>query len=387
MRLETLLPVLLLCAAPGAWAAEESPPAQPQPPVDPPNLPGMPSTRARPPPVNKVRPSEGPLVTPAEKVDANDLIDEMVSELAADLAMLGAANVSPILLERIRLSDNVHPEFAAILEARMVAAIQRAANILVLRCMECFATRGRIEDGAWIVSRGFAQREDLARMANKYQAKTILTVGFTLNSNPNSMAMDVEVLRPEDAAITFAEGYRVHPQTAILYRAADRAQKREARLKDLEDRLAQRPQFGQGAYVGAMMIPSDDHPDGPAWGAYAAFRFFEKWGVQREWRMGVNAGGFLNPGRLTAGLLSALIETRVTPDNVYMPTCYAGGGGGFLVRGTSNNSGFLSATVDCVLSHRIALQASINYVLGFKTGDEGYSYGGISPQLGVAFIW
>src|SRR5437762_127102 len=88
-----------------------------------------------------------------------------------------------------------------------------------------------------------------------------------LGSVHSSLSLDVELVKADDGTIAFAEGYRVHPNTAQIFRSADRAQKREARLKDLEDRLAQRPQFGTGLFVGAMLIPSDS-PNGSVVGAH-----------------------------------------------------------------------------------------------------------------------
>ncbi len=333
---------------------------------------------------------DGRLVNPGGTVDANLALDEMLDEFAADIARMGAARVSPILLERVRVSDNMNPEFAAILEARLVAAIYRAANVAVVRCFECYATRGEVKDGEWVVRRGITEKEDLQTLADKYSAQMLLNATLTLNTGPNSLALDVELVRANDATIAFAEGYRVHPYTAMLYRTADRVQTREAKLKDLEDRVNARPQWKYQLYTGMLWMPISEHPDGSFGAASVGARFTEAFGETRSWRAGVTVGGIINPSRMAGLTLAATMLGRLTDENVYKVQCFLGGSAGALITGKEDNTPFFGPQGECVLTHRFALQASLQYLIPMtveRNTGSSYKVGGIVPQAEVAFVW
>lgn len=389
MRRGEAAALMLMAAAAAAQPADPEPSA-PRPP--PSQGPAAEAVQARPQPRAKTpAPAvEQELAQPVETVDANDVLDEMLDEFAADMAKLGSAHTSPVLLQRVRVSDNMNPEFAQVLEARMVASLQKASSVAVVRCFECFATRSRVENATWVVSRGITDREELQRVAAKYGARMLLSAVLTLYTNPNSLSLDVELVKADDGTIAFAEGYRVHPQTAQLYRSADRAQKREARLKDLEDRLNQRPQFGTGLFLGAMLIPSDS-PSGVVVGALASVRVFEKFGLDREWWMGLNAGGFTNPNRISALALGISAQRQITPEDVYLPSCHAGGQGGYMVTvapdGTTVGTPTIGAIAECIFAHRIAIHAGLHIVIPFQLGATGFNYGGLAPEAGAAVLW
>jgi hypothetical protein len=351
-------------------------------------IPAGASIYSKPKPPVRLETREGRLVRPGDQVDANDALDEILDEFAADVARLGANRVSPILLERVQVSENMNPEFASILEARMVSAIYRAVNVRVVRCFECYATHAEVEDGAWVVRRGISRREDLQSLAKKYNAQVVLKASLTLHTAPNALAFDVELVRAEDSTIFFAEGYRVHPHTAMLYRSADKMQSREVRLKDLEDRVNARPRFNHAFHVGAMIIPTEGHPDGAIWTPYLAYRFTEAFGEDRTWRAGVTLASVLNPTRLVGGIVSGTLLTRMNAENVYSINCFGGGSVGFLLTGVQGNSPMLNAQLECVLAHRVTLQGSLGYLVPFQSSAEStYTIGGLSPQAGVAFTW
>jgi len=203
---------------------------------------------------------EGTMVTPGHDVRADDIVDEMLDEFSVDIARLGAAKISPVLLDRVRVSANMNPEYAHIFEARLAAAVFKAANLALVRCAECDATRSRVEGGEWVVSRGVTTREQARDVAKKYGARTFLDVALTMREEPASLSMDVEVVRAEDSSIAFAEGYRMDADRAMLYRGADRAQTREERLKELEDKLNHRPRYTAAIELGMMMVDAKSSP-------------------------------------------------------------------------------------------------------------------------------
>src|SRR5690606_30102374 len=129
-----LFAVMLLCAVP-SWAetaARQDAPEQtvtPKPPAPRPyEMPAGATLRRGQKPPEGLTPTEKQISSPTDEVDASDALDEMIDELASDLARLGSGHFAPILLERVRLSDNFNPQFAAILEARLATAIFQATS-------------------------------------------------------------------------------------------------------------------------------------------------------------------------------------------------------------------------------------------------------------------
>lgn len=362
-------------------------PEDPPPPKDAEDIRAESYLYSKPKPPRRVEGKDGMFVTPGDKVDANDALQEIVDEFAADIARMGANSISPILVNRIAVSDNVNPDFVRVLEARLVSAIFRAARVSVVKCIECNAVLGRIENGAYVVTQGFSSAAELKRIARSYNAQVILDGTLTLQTAPNSMSLDVQLIRAEDASIAFAERYWVHPYTAMLHRSADRPQVREERLKDLEDRINARPRFNNSLHLGVTVVPSD-HPDGVIWASVLGFRFMEIFGDQREWRIGGDIAVMINPLRLTAALPMLQVQRRITPDNVYLPTCHVGAGGGMFVSGLEGNSPAFTANGDCVFAHRIGLRASLNFIIPTQLGGAGgYFAGGFSPHVGAAYQW
>src|SRR5437764_357698 len=97
-------------------AQAASPPSEPQG-----ELPAAASIHARKVPSARPNGLENSLTTPGSDVSADDVVDEMVDEFAVDIARLGAAQISPILLQRVRVSANMNPEYAHVFESAPAA--------------------------------------------------------------------------------------------------------------------------------------------------------------------------------------------------------------------------------------------------------------------------
>jgi hypothetical protein len=319
----------------------------------------------------------------ATLIDANDVLDEMIDQLAADMARLGPARVGPILLERIRLSDNLNPDFAPVLEARLAASIARATEVALMRCAECWATRGRLEGGAWVVSRGVNRKEELTAIARKYAARTLLTVALTLLDEPSTLAMDVELVRADDSSIAFAEQYRMNPETALLYRGVDRTQSRIDRLKELQDRIDQRPRFGQEADVGVMFMTNYGNL---SWGTVGRYALTEQFGENGAGEAGVEAGGYLNTSTFSAGLLGGVIRLRVSPAQILAPDVRLVAHAGALI--TAGASSFYGGGgIRWKPAVRVTIFALFDYLAPFQFRPTGPRYGEFAPQLGAGFTW
>jgi hypothetical protein len=327
---------------------------------------------------------EGTMVTPGRDVRADDIVDEMLDEFSVDIARLGAAQISPVLLDRVRVSANMNPEYAHIFEARLAAAVFKAANLALVRCAECAATRSRVEGGEWVVSRGVTTREQVRDVAKKYGARTFLDVALTMREEPASLSMDVEVVRAEDSSIAFAEGYRMDAGRAMLYRGADRAQSREERLKELEDKLNQRPRYTTALEMGMMMV---DAKSGAFWGGVGRFRLTERFGIEKQWEAGLTAAGFYSPDHIGAGIVSAMLQARAGRGNVFLPEFWFGLDAGMFVTANGANTPLLGATLRWQVGTRIGLHAALRYLAPLTPRGQNDEYGGISPELGLGFLW
>ena len=378
-------------ADPGARPAAQTTAATAQNAQPRPDVPDGSDIRARKRPEPPGKQTDRYLLPDADTVDANDILDEMVDELAADVARLGAARIGPILLERVRLSDNLNPDFAPVVEARLAASIARAAEVALVRCAECWTTRGRLEGASWVVSRGVNRREELLAVANKYAARTVMTVALTLVEQPSTLAMDVELVRADDSSIAFAEQYRMNPDTSLLYRGVDRTQSRFARLKELQDRIDQRPRFSHAIEFGAMGMPVSG--GGLAWGGVARYALTEQFGEAGAGEAGFEAGGYVNTTTFSAGLVGAMMRVRVSPAQLFgsewrliVHT------GGLLTGGAT--SFYAGGGLRVKPAIRVTVYALFDYVASFdirKTAANGQpqvtTYGGFAPQLGLGFTW
>jgi hypothetical protein len=394
MRVEVLL-ALLLCAT-GALAQEAGPGfgseaapqaapprAEPPKPAPVPELPEGATLHARKKPVEHLKLLDGHLIT-GDLVSADDVVDEMVDELAADLAKLGAAHISPILLERVRVSDNMNPQYSHILEARLASAMFRAANVALVRCAECWTTRSRVEQSSYVITRGMASRADVQKVAAHYGARTYLDVSLTLHEQPSSLTMDVELVRADDSSIAFAEYYRLDPEKAILYRGADTAQHREARLQMLQDRVNARPRFGHTVDLGAMMIPSNA---GSVWGGLGRYQLTETFGSDEQYAAGLSLAGFLNTTSFAGGILGAVWQARMSDGGVWAPEWTVALHGGAMITGNAGNSVLAGARLRALVGARISMEAGLSYLVPFQLRGKGTEYGGFCPELGVGFVW
>lgn len=340
--------------------------------------------REVPPPVTP--PHERPLLTGDEAVSASQALDELLLDFAADVAAEGSARVSPIAIERVHVSGDFEPSYAAVLETRVVAALRRARVGEVLRCLECSATQGRVEEGTWVVRRGLTRKADLVRVAQSYGAKALLSVALTRMKEPDGLALDVQLTRAEDSAILFAEGYRFDASRALVYRGSSDARKREAQLADIEDRLANRPHFGHGVYLGVMSVGSDSR-EGPIVGFSGAYRIYEKFGARRQYRVGFSAGGFLHSSRLAGALLSVVIMGRLTEESLYWPELHFGGHAGGFITGGAGNSPMGGLQLEVLFGRRFALHAGASWIHPFDLGKRGENVGSLCPQAGLGMVW
>jgi hypothetical protein len=242
-----------------------------------------------------------------------------------------------------------------------------------------------VENAEWVVTRGVTTREEARAVARRYGARTFLDVELTLREIPASLSMDVELVRAEDSSIAYAEDYRMDADRAMLYRGADRAQSREERLKELEDKLNQRPRYTAGVEFAAMMVTSDRF--GAFWGAVGRYRLTEKFGGERQFEAGLALAGFVNPVYLAGGIVGAMLQVRLGDGNAFLPGLWIGADAGIFVTGNAGNTPILGGTLRWQIGTRIGLHAALRYMVPFQFRGATDTFGGISPELGVGFLW
>jgi hypothetical protein len=344
------------------------------------------AARAEGPPAGaeRLRATEERIARPTNEVDGADAVDELLDGLAADLARLGNARVGPILFDRVRLSPTLNGAFGAIFEARLAAALRRAANIALLRCAECTAVRARVEESAWVVTRGVAQRADRVRLGQQYGAQTVLSAALIFEPRRQTMALDVELVRADDSSIAFAESYRLNAGNALLYRGADSAQSREQRLQQLQDRLDGRPRYGYAVDFGVMGIGGSGDM---LWGGLGRVQISERFGGDGQHEAGLQLGGFMNTSELAAGMLGLTLGTRLGDASIYGPELMASVQAGMFLTGNAGNTGYAGVSLRWLAGARIALHASALYLKPFEIKGRADGLGGFCPEAGVGFTW
>jgi curli biogenesis system outer membrane secretion channel CsgG len=376
--MKLLLPILLLTALP-VLAQDKPPPTPPE--TDKQGI-GDANVYSRKRPPEELRKINRTIAGPRLKVDANEVLDQIIDEWSSDMARLGHARYSPVLFDRIRLTSNIAPQFGAILETRMTAALLRESQVAVVRCTECATTRSRIENANWVVTRGVTNKAELAGLGKEYGAKALLSVSLTIEQSPALIAMDVELVRAEDSTVLFAETYRASSDDAIIYRGADRAQSREQAMKDLERRLNARPLWQMNAMTEALFVPSSGTA---GWAGLALVDLLERGGSEREWSFGISAGGIVGNfagGAAGATLLRRIGEESINGNGVSMGLTVVG-----VITGNSGTSALLTSRIQWVMGYRMGITGSLGYLAPFKINNKDPSYGGFVPGLGGIITW
>jgi len=240
-----------------------------------------------------------------------------------------------------------------------------------------------VQNGEWVVSRGITTREQAQAIAQKYGARTFLDVALNVRERPGSLGMEVEMVRAQDSSIAFAETYRMDANQGLLYRGADKAQSREERLKELQDRLNQRPRWSEALEFGVMGLVGGTVP---VWGGVGRFQLSEEFGEDREYQAGVAGGGFLNTSLLQGGMISAGVQWRVGNNSLFAPRFWLGLDGGVFIT-SAGSAPLVGGTVKWLVGQRFALHFALRYMGYLNVPGSTASYGGLAPETGVGFVW
>jgi hypothetical protein len=175
----------------------------------------------------------------------------------------------------------------------------------------------------------------------------------------------------------------MNPDTALLYRGVDRTQSRLSRLKELQDRIDQRPRFAHAIDFGVMGLLSSGSM---SWGALGKYALTEQFGVNGAGEAGIEAGGYVNTSTFSAGLVGAIVRLRVSPADLFSSDVrLVAHAGGLLTSGVT--SLYAGGGVRWRPAIRISIFAMVDYVAPFQVRKDGPTYGEFAPELGLGFTW
>jgi len=325
-------------------------------------------------------------------IDFYELVDDILDEIARQLAREDPNLVSPMAIKFVRLSPNLSPEFGGTLQSRLVARLTNATNVKVAMCPECTALRSRVEDGNWILTVGTVSAEELRRIGVKTGVKTFMEVDFTYSPNSNIVWMSAVVYRASDGGVVWSDAYRSDATMTALLRTGRKIPTRAERAAELDQKLNQRPFYGYALSLGVAQMGYSGRT-GDIAGAQASLRFHEKFGEDLTSLFGMTAGIFTTgppkedkvPQALNSILLGAYYSYDLSPPNLNRPEVWVYGEGGGMFSGNEGNTFYLESGIDTHLKWRLSLQGGLMYV--FHTKFSGSDLGGVGFRLRVGMNW
>ncbi len=317
-------------------------------------------------------------------IDFYELCDEMLDEIAHQLAKQDPALLSPLAVRTVRVSPNIRPEFARTLEARLVARIANATNIKLSTCVECGAMRSRVEDGQWVVTLGAVRQDDLRRIGESQGIKAFADLGFTFNHHANVIWMEASVFRASDGGMVWTDAYRSDGTTAVLLRTGRRIPSRAERAEELDLKLRGKPDYGYMVSFGMAQLGYDG-PTGNIAGGMATLRLHERFGEGQSRLFGLSAGVFTSISLLNSILLGAYYSQRMSKPNLNQPELWAYGEAGGMFSGNQGNTFYVEGGLDLHLKWRLSLVTGVMYVV--PTHFANYDLGGAGYRLRIAMNW
>ncbi|MFO0725047.1 MAG: hypothetical protein U1E65_14805 [Myxococcota bacterium] len=320
------------------------------------------------------------------EVTLPEIVDEILSDVVAELAGRPAKVFSPMAIRTVILGQRVDPSYEARLLSALIVAVHAGTDIRMVECIECQATKTEVNGDRLVVTRGVASTEQSRQIGRSIGAKSFVDLTFNFDPKDGVVELGIKVVRAEDSVVLWADTFTADQTTPMLLRSSFAPQKRKDRLRDLEMLLEGRPLYGYAASAGFMLLPYDDPASGDIAGATAGYRIYERFGVDRQVLFGLDAMGFLNTTRLTGGLLSAGTWWVFPRPDLIHPEFRFGGKAGAFVAGSKGNAAVFQLGGEVLLRYRFGVYA---YIL-FMTKSEletGKFLGGVGAAAGMSFNW
>jgi hypothetical protein len=323
-------------------------------------------------------------------VDFHELVDEMLDEVAYQLGKQDPVLLSPLAIRLVRLSPELRPEFAATLQARLLARIAQATAIRTAICVECTAMRSRVEDGQWLVTLGAVRQDDLRRIGQTQGIRTFVDLGFSYSPQSNVIWMEAVAFRASDGGVLWTDAYRSDATTAMLLRTGRHVPSRATRLDQLERKLQGRPYYGYMVGLGLMRFGYDG-PTGAIMGPQVTIRLHERFGEDQQQLFGLSGGFFTtgapSPGKTTINSIvgGAYFSTNLSQPNLNRPELWAYAELGGIFSGNQGNTAYVEGGLDLHLKWRLSMVGGVQYVLPTMFAD--HDLGGVGWRLRLAFNW
>jgi hypothetical protein len=325
-------------------------------------------------------------------IDFFELVDDIMDEMARQLAREDPNLLSPLAIKLVRLSSNLRPEFARTLETRLIARVTNSTNVKISMCAECSSLRSRVEDGNWILTMGTVNTDDLRRIGVKTGVKTFMEIDFTYSPGSNIVWMSAIVYRASDGGVVWSDAYRSDATMTALLRTGQRIPTRAERAEELDRKLKERAYWGVSLTTGIAQIGYAG-ATGDIMGFNATVRLVEKFGENRSNQFGVSLGAFVTgapdpnqtPQALNSGLFGAYYSHNLSPPNLNRPEIWIYGEVGGMFTGNEGNTFYFESGLDTHLKWRMSLQGGLMYVL--PTTYSGQDLGGVGYRLRVCINW
>jgi hypothetical protein len=126
---------------------------------------------------------------------------------------------------------------------------------------------------------------------------------------------------------------------------------------------------------------------GGFWGGIGRFRLTERFGDAKQLEAGLSLAGFASPDHLAGGMFGAMLQIRLGDGNAYLPSFWVGADASVFVTGNGGNTPVAGGTIRWNVGTRIALYGALRYMATFQARGQSESFGGVTPEFGVGFVW
>lgn len=321
------------------------------------------------------------------KITINQVVQEMVDDLTADLKGLNMAAISPMAIRGVATTPNLSASYADWLHSQLVNSIARHARINVKRCISCGALTTQVDGEEWVVSLGHTTQEELAQVAKKLGVIAFLDVYLAYDPGANTVSMSVQIYRATDSKVLWSETYMSDATTAAVLRSGERLQTREEAYTELVRKIQQKPYYGYQLTVGMGVIPYDSPTAGALTGIQIGGRIYEKFGEDKRMLYGLHGESFIKLGEnaIAGAFVGALGQYQINEPNLNDPIYRVGGIVQGFIAGSEGNSVAIEANAEAIFQFRLGASVGLMY---FRPVDfAGSQLGGFGGKARFLFNW
>lgn len=309
-------------------------------------------------------------------VPFNQLLDEMLVEVAHELSALATEDISPIAIGSVNITPTLAHELEETLAIRLTSILADIPGLKQVHCAECFSVRSQMEGGDWVMRRGITGRADMLRVATEIHAKSFLAVGLEYYADESEyLALNVRVLSAKTSEVLYARRILSSETAVALEREGKKVQTQAERRALLEDTLVGKPGLGHEIMLAWHVNSAAGHA------ALIGYRLFESFGPKRMLQYGFDLRTFFGPGSPFGAHIMGVFNVVTRPANQRVPKFRFGVAGGVLIM--VPNATFDSGLLIEMITH-LGLGFSARVDFAVPTGPQ---VGAVSFSLGGVWAW